>query len=168
MIDWQHTGALVIAFFSLPWLVRVGGKWLRRVLVRFMTTTRDDPGLEERARTIGTAIRKAVAVGLRIILAVMILGSLGVDTTPIIGLLSAVTFALGFGARTLVGDILAGVRILLQNRIRVGDDVRINGISGVVQEIRLTSVTLIDDESTAHFIACGSIRTVADLNYGKI
>ena len=58
--------------------------------------------------------------------------------------------ALGFGAQTLVRDLIGGFFLILENQIRVGDVAAINGIGGLVEAINLRTTVLRDEEGTVH------------------
>jgi small conductance mechanosensitive channel len=93
----------------------------------------------------------------------MLLGELGVNTTPLLTSLGVVGVALGFGAQQLVGDLLAGFFHIFENQIRVGDVAVINGTGGAVQEIHLRTTVLRGLDGTVHVFRNGSISTLSNM-----
>ena len=80
-----------------------------------------------------------------------------IDAPPgIVGL------AVGFGAQTLVKDLIAGFFLTLENQVRVGDVAVINGTGGLVEEINLRTIVLRDGDGTVHIFPNGSIDKLAN------
>ena len=73
-----------------------------------------------------------------------------------------VGLAVGFGAQTLVKDIISGLFLIAEDQVRIGDVVDINGIGGAVEDINLRTIVLRDVEGTVHTISNGDIRTLAN------
>ena len=71
----------------------------------------------------------------------MILTEIGIDVTPILAGVGVIGLAIGFGAQTLVKDVITGIFILLENSLAVGDVVSINGQAGGVERITLRRTT---------------------------
>jgi len=70
--------------------------------------------------------------------------------------------AVGFGAQSLVKDIIAGVFILLENQYRVGDVVRISDVAGVVEEMNIRRTVLRDLDGIVHFVPNGEIKVASN------
>jgi small-conductance mechanosensitive channel len=116
----------------------------------------------KRARTLGTVLTNITTVVVLIIAVLMILNELGVNISPALTATGIVGVALGFGAQTLVRDVIGGFFLILENQIRVGDSAAINGIGGAVEAINLRTTVLRDEEGTVHVIPNGAIATLAN------
>jgi small conductance mechanosensitive channel len=92
----------------------------------------------------------------------MVLRELDVDITPVLAGASIIGLAVGFGAQTLVKDIISGLFLIAEDQVRIGDVAEINGIGGAVEEINLRTIVLRDVEGTLHYLANGEIRTLAN------
>ena len=92
----------------------------------------------------------------------MVLEQFGVDVTPILTGAGIAGLAVGFGAQTLVRDIISGFFMILEDQVRVGDSAAINGTGGLVEEINLRTIVLRDEEGTVHVFPNGSITTLAN------
>src|SRR5205085_5844438 len=101
----------------------------------------------------------AVVVGVG---GLMVLRELNVDIAPVLTGAGIVGLAVGFGAQTLVRDIISGFFLILENQVRVGDVAAINGTGGLVEAINLRTIVLRDLEGTVHVFPNGAINTLAN------
>ena len=74
-------------------------------------------------------------------------------------------FRSGFGAQFLIRDVIAGMFLILENQYRVGDVVKVGGVSGMVEEITLRKTTLRDLDGIVHHVPNGEIKDAS--NYSK-
>ena len=116
----------------------------------------------KRARTLGSVITK-VATALIVGIAVLtILREFRIDIAPVLTGAGIVGLAVGFGAQTLVRDIISGFFLILEDQVRVGDVAAINGTGGLVEELNLRTIVLRDVEGAVHVFPNGSITTLAN------
>ncbi len=116
-----------------------------------------------RARTLLPLARKAL-LGLLIVLAAfIILSELGVDIAPLIAGAGVVGIAVGFGAQSLVKDVISGFFILLEDTLSIGDVVDIDGNGGLVEAISIRTVVLRDLSGTVHTIPFGTVNRIQNL-----
>ena len=115
-----------------------------------MATRHGDVDLEwqRRASTIGGILTSLVTAGVWFVAVLMLLRELAVDVLPILTGAGIAGLALGFGAQNLVRDLIAGFFIILEDQVRVGDIGRINGVSGVIEQINLRTIVLRDAEGS--------------------
>ena len=92
----------------------------------------------------------------------MILRELGVDIAPVLAGAGILGLAVGFGAQTLVRDIISGFFLILEDQVRVGDVAAINGQGGLVEAINLRTIVLRDFEGVVHVFPNGAITTLAN------
>jgi small-conductance mechanosensitive channel len=116
----------------------------------------------KRAQTIGATARRFFSILIWTAAALMALRELDVDITPILTGAGIIGLAVGFGAQTLVKDIISGLFLIAEDQVRIGDVVEINGIGGGVEEINLRTIVLRDIEGVVHVISAGEIRTLAN------
>jgi small conductance mechanosensitive channel len=116
----------------------------------------------KRARTLGSVLMNITTVVVLLIAVLMVLNEFKVNISPALTGAGIVGVALGFGAQTLVRDMIGGFFLILENQIRVGDVAAINGIGGLVEEINLRTTVLRDEEGTVHVIPNGGITTLAN------
>ncbi len=140
---------------------------IRLVVSRFEHELTRGTGLDaleraKRARTLGSVINKVVGVLITGIAIIMILREFHVDTAPVLTGAGIAGLAIGFGAQTLVRDVISGFFLILEDQVRVGDVAAINGTGGLVEELNLRTIVLRDIEGTVHVFPNGSINTLAN------
>jgi small conductance mechanosensitive channel len=96
---------------------------------------------------------------------VMILGVLGVPTSPILAGAGILGLAGGLGAQSLVTDVVSGFFILFENQYLVGDYVKINDAAGRIEAVSIRHTQVRDDQGRLHIIPNGQIKAV--VNYSK-
>ncbi len=92
----------------------------------------------------------------------MVLNEFGINIAPVLTGAGIAGLAVGFGAQTLVRDIISGFFMILEDQVRVGDSAAINGTGGLVEQINLRTIVLRDEEGTVHVFPNGSINTLAN------
>ena len=97
-----------------------------------------------------------------IIAGLMILRELDVDITPALTGAGIVGLAVGFGAQTLVRDVISGFFLILEDQVRVGDVAVVNGQGGLVEAVNLRTIVLRDEEGTVHVFPNGEVKTLAN------
>jgi moderate conductance mechanosensitive channel len=124
----------------------------------------DDPkttnALEQRAKTLGSLINNILSVTFYGIAVVMVLSQWGINIMPILTGAGIMGLAVGFGAQTLVKDMINGFFILADNQFNVGDNVEIGGLKGTVEEMKLRVTLLRGDNNVIHTIPNSNISTV--------
>lgn len=90
---------------------------------------------------------------------------LGVDISSILTVAGVSGIAVGFASQTIIKDFLAGIMILLEDTITIGDSVEVNGYHGVVENITLRSISLRDENDVLHVIPNNTIRNFT--NYSR-
>jgi len=140
---------------------------VRLLVQRFEHEVNRGTGLDaleraKRARTLGSLVRNVTTSLLAGIAALMILRELGVDIAPVLAGAGILGLAVGFGAQTLVRDIISGFFLILEDQVRVGDVAAINGQGGLVEAINLRIIVLRDFEGIVHVFPNGAITTLAN------
>ena len=117
-----------------------------------------------RLGTLLTLLRKFVLAVLVVIITLIVLSSLGVNIGPLIAGAGVVGLAIGFGAQTLVRDIIAGVFFLLDDSFRIGDYVESTGVKGMVEHISLRSIKLRHPRGMVYTIPFGNLRSITNFS----
>ena len=118
---------------------------------------------ETRVNTLGRVFRYIASVTIYLIAFMLILSELKINIAPILGAAGIVGVAIGFGAQSLVKDYVGGLFILIEDQIRQGDTVKIEGYEGTVEEITLRYVRLRDYDGFVHYVPNGQIRIVTNM-----
>lgn len=149
---------VVIALLALRLAMVVAGK-----LTVLMTRSRKDGESKKRAETLSGVIRWVLHLTIYLVAGMMVLDKLGVQIGPIIAAAGIVGLAVGFGAQTLVQDIISGFFILLEDQVRVGDVVSLNDKGGLVERITLRMTVLRDFAGNVHYVRNGQINVVTNM-----
>jgi small-conductance mechanosensitive channel len=165
--DWFFLGGLRILLVGF--LAYATTRLVAVVVRRFEHEISQGTGLDvleraKRARTLGDLIQNVVTAVVVTIALLMILRELNLDIMPLLTGAGIAGVALGFGAQTLVRDVISGFFLILENQVRVGDVARVNNVGGLVEAINLRTLVLRDYDGTVHIVPAGEIRMLDNLS----
>jgi len=153
-------GILVIAL--------VANRLLRatsRLMIKTATAqTRQSQLREQQTRTLAGIVYSAGSKVVWVIALLTALDQLKINILPAVTFAGLASLALGFGAQTLVRDVIAGFNIVLEDQYVVGDTVQISEYTGRVEHLTLRRTVLRDARGALVTIANGEIRTVSNLS----
>ncbi|MEM7193408.1 MAG: mechanosensitive ion channel family protein [Pseudomonadota bacterium] len=118
-----------------------------------------------RTATLLPIIKKTAQVLIVIVSIIMVLDNWGVNIGPILAGAGVVGLAIGFGAQTLVKDIVSGLFFLADDAFRVGEYIDVGGTMGTVEKISLRSLRLRHHRGLVHTIPYGEIPKLT--NYSR-
>jgi len=122
--------------------------------------------LTKRTETLAKLIRKTIKAVVLTMAALMILQALGINIAPLLAGAGIIGLAVGFGAQSLVKDVIGGFFILLENHMNVGDVVQVAGKAGLVESINLRVTRLRDYYGDVHVIPNGEIAVLTNMTKG--
>lgn len=168
--DWVITElpSLLLLIVGIIIILRLLSFFSKRVKALMIRKIRhDDPIKEEeaekRALTLLGIVKGIIKVAVWSVFVLMFLGKFGLNLGPLLAGAGIVGLAIGFGAQELVRDFIAGFFMLLENQIRKGDVVIINGTPGTVESIELRTTTLRDVSGVVHVFQNGKINTISNM-----
>jgi small-conductance mechanosensitive channel len=123
--------------------------------------------LRQRAQAIGSVLRGAATAIVFVIAALLVLSEFNINLAPLIAGAGIVGVALGFGAQSLVKDLLAGLFMLMEDQYGVGDVVDVGEASGIVEAVGLRITTLRDVQGVFWYVPNGEIRRVGNRSQGS-
>ncbi|CAB3764314.1 mechanosensitive ion channel family protein [Paraburkholderia humisilvae] len=122
-----------------------------------------NPGV--RARTMLPLVRNIVFVTVASLAAVIAAASLGINLTPLLAGAGVIGLAVGFGAKSLVTDLITGLFIIVEETISVGDWIDVDGgHAGTVMDLTIRTVRLRDGQGAVHTIPFSQIKIVKNLS----
>jgi small conductance mechanosensitive channel len=158
--------AVLGAYLVLRFL-RTGLGRLEALLVRAGEPTETTPGAtRKRVATLMGLVHTLALVAIWAVVAIISLGQLGLDVTPILAGAGIAGLAVGFGAQNLVRDVISGFFVVLENQVRVGDVAVINGTGGLVEAITFRTIVLRDLAGVVHVFPHGTVNTLANMTKG--
>lgn len=171
-LDWisqdnQETIIGICIVILITFLItHFGERIIKRAVARTIRSSKHYSRAEElkREKTVSRIIARSLRVLVWPFAALSILSQLGVEVAPLIAGAGIVGLALGFGAQTLVKDMIAGLFIIIENQYGVGDVVEVEGASGVVEDITLRKTTLRNLDGVVHHIPNGTITIASNFS----
>ncbi len=116
-----------------------------------------------RARTLLPLLRNAFLILLITVVVLMVLSEVGLNIAPLLAGAGVVGLAIGFGAQTLVKDVITGVFILFEDTLSVGDVVQLGSDSGVVETITIRTIRLRDETGAVHTLPFSSVTSIINM-----
>ncbi len=124
------------------------------------------PGRLAEVKTLAGVIRATGLAIIGMIAGFMSLDTIGINLAPLLASAGIAGIAIGLAAQTIVKDMLNGFLILVEGQYTVGDNVRLAGVSGVVEALTLRRTTVRDVDGTLYIIPNSQITTVANQSFG--
>jgi small-conductance mechanosensitive channel len=152
--------AIIIGAFVAIWIIRIFVYKSKRKI-----GDPDRVGIEraKRTETLARIVETTLRVVILIAALLMVLKQVGIEIGPLLAGAGIVGLAVGFGAQSLVKDVIGGFFILLENHMNVGYIVEIAGSTGVVETINLRVTVLRDLEGSVHIVPNGEIGVVTNM-----
>jgi len=119
-----------------------------------------------RANTLIPLLQSVSKYVIYFITGVIVLRELGIDTTAIIASAGVVGLAIGFGAQSLVKDVISGAFLLFEGVISVGDSINVGEHSGTVEVIGLRNIHLRKFSGELRVIPNGEVTNFGNFNKG--
>ncbi len=164
MVEWLLKSGLHILFILVLTVIALKvSKIFSRRLVNIVVRQKEDVEFQKRTQTLVSIVRYVASLGILLVAAMMVLKEFGVEIGPMLAAAGIVGLAVGFGAQSLVKDVISGFFILLEDQIRVGDVVQIAGKGGLVEKINLKTTILRDLSGNVHYVPNGQIDVVTNM-----
>jgi small conductance mechanosensitive channel len=143
----------------------VGWKTLSTLIKKKLDSLENskDEAQTQRINTLFRILKNFVSIAFLIVIIMLVLSELGIEIGPLIAAAGVVGLAVGFGAQTLVKDIITGLFIILEGQITIGDIVEVAGHSGRVEAITIRTVRLRDINGHLHVIPFSEVTTVKNI-----
>lgn len=149
------------------WLWRVA----RALIDRSLADAQGAPASEgetarrrARIRTLLPIMRNIVFIVLAVIAVMMALSSLGIEIAPLIAGAGVVGVAVGFGAQTLVRDVISGLFYLFDDAFRVGEYIQSGSYKGTVESFSLRSIKLRHHRGPLYTVPFGALGAIQNMS----
>jgi small-conductance mechanosensitive channel len=153
---------IILIIIAANILVRVG-----KVTIHNIFKIRDRSPLrtsERREETLSKLLDNVLSYVIYFIAFMMILTVLTIDVKALLAGAGIVGLAIGFGAQSLVKDILSGFFIIFEDQFSVGDHIRVGQFEGDVEAIGLRTTKLKSWTGELHILPNGSINQVTNFS----
>jgi small conductance mechanosensitive channel len=119
---------------------------------------------EQQTRTVAGVLYSAASKAVWIVALLMALETVNVNVTPALTLAGLASVAIGFGAQTLIRDLIAGFYIVVEDQFVVGDTIQVGDTVGRVEHLTLRRTVVRDARGALVTVGNGEIRTVSNLS----
>ena len=160
--DDARTVARVALILLLAWLLRALAIRLIRAFRAYSERRAGGSDHLARVDTLARVFRYAASVVIVLVAGSLVLNELGISVVPILATAGVAGLAIAFGAQSLLKDFFTGFFLLLEDQIRAGEVVDLNGKTGVVEEVTLRYVRMRDGEGRVIFVPNSEIRLVVN------
>ena len=159
----EHLLMVGLACLAILWSVKLVSRAVRRAVDDGNEEVTSDA--ERRAETLGSVLNNTARVLAVVFFLLMTLQEFGVNIGPLVAGAGIAGVALGFGAQSLVKDVISGFFLLMENQFGVGDIISVDEKhTGTVERMTLRVTQIRDAEGKAHFIPNGSVVRVVVLS----
>ncbi|WP_255467998.1 mechanosensitive ion channel family protein [Achromobacter sp. UMC71] len=118
-----------------------------------------------RALTMLPLIRNVLFITIFVIASIVALANMGMNVTPLLAGAGVIGLAIGFGAQSLVADLITGLFIIIENSLTIDDYVDVGNHLGTVEGLTIRTVRLRDLDGVVHTIPFSAIKTIK--NYSR-
>ena len=165
-IGWAKLQKLALVLLTcvvLLWSVKLVTRAVRKAVDDGNDAVQSDA--ERRAEILGAVLENAARILVAVFFVLMTLQEFGVNIGPLVAGAGIAGVALGFGAQSLVKDVIAGFFMLMENQFGVGDIISVDDKhAGTVERMTLRITQIRDSEGKAHFLPNGTINRVVVLS----
>jgi small-conductance mechanosensitive channel len=141
-------------------IVRLANKAIEHMMIeRKRSPLKFDP---RRTNTIGRLIRNVISYAVNFITILLILYQMGVNLAPLLAGAGVLGLAIGFGAQSLVKDVITGFFIIFEDQFAVGDVIQTRTFKGTVEEIGLRVTRIKSLTGEVYIIPNGLIQEVTN------
>ena len=172
-VSWLLTVPLTILLIIggamvLNWL---GRRYGNRVVKRLGKETEEHSQLvsdrsadraTQRAETVGTLLKSVITATVFGVATIWILEIMGIDAVTVIASAGVLAIAIGFGAQSIFADLFAGVFMLSEDQLGVGDRVDVGPVNGYVERMTLRTTVIRDSDGTLWHVPNSKIDYVAN------
>jgi len=170
ILQWLLSNGLrILLIIALTYLL---GIILKRIIIRTVKLAVEKDkfsskeGRLKRERTLIRIFSGVVNVIIWLMAVMMLLQELNIKIGPLLAGAGIVGVAVGFGGQYLIRDLIAGFFIIFENQYRIGDIVKFDNVSGMVEDITLRTTILRDIDGIVHHIPNGEIKIVSNMSKG--
>ncbi len=133
--------------YIIPWAVNlvlalvifIVGRWVARAVTNAVSRLMKKGGMDE---SLVNFLGSLIFAALLVVVIIAALDQLGVDTTSVMAIFATAGLAIGLALKDSLGNLAAGVMLVLFKPFKLGDFIEAGGVTGVVESIRIFSTLL--------------------------
>ncbi|WP_066187947.1 mechanosensitive ion channel family protein [Gracilibacillus timonensis] len=161
-MDWMELSLPIIKNIALALVILIIGLFVIKLLTSMIKRKLEKSALDPSLKPFFVSIINAT---LKILLAIAIIKTLGVETTSFVAVIAASGFAIGLAFQGSLANFAGGVLLLTIRPFNVGDYIEGGGYAGTVRAIQILYTELITADNKVVFIPNGSLSNAGIVNY---
>lgn len=118
-------------------------------------------------KTISHTLIYIFKIGMKIIIAICLIGYVGIDTSGLAALVTSLGVCIGLAVNGALSNLAGGIMIILTRPFKMDDYIETCGHSGTVEEIRITQTKLRTPDNKVVFIPNGTLSSSEIVNYSE-
>jgi small-conductance mechanosensitive channel len=170
---WQQVVIKPVTVLVVVWVAILVGWVGSRIIRRWVgaaahkaVSHADSPRAAARALTLTSLLANVWRGVVFAIAFFVVLGTIGLNLTPLLAGATVIGATLGFGAQSMVRDLLAGVLLTVEGQFDIGDTIAVGDTTGTVEDLTLRVTRLRSDDGTVWYVPNGEIRKLANSSRG--
>ena len=163
---WEALGVAVLRIIIILAASRVALWIINKTIDRIMLERAGKHSVSQARRmtTVGKLLRNVTTYIIYFIAFMLVLSEIGIDLGPLLAGAGVVGLAIGFGAQSLVKDIITGFFIILEDQFAVGDVIQTGQFKGTVEVIGLRTTKILSWTGEVHIVPNGMINEVTNFS----
>ncbi|MBL7123835.1 MAG: mechanosensitive ion channel family protein, partial [Actinobacteria bacterium] len=158
--NWINIAIILAVLILIIIIVKIISRRIRKLVEKKISDDRII--IKKRTFTFTSVVSNLIIVIAVVAAALITADEIGINVTPLLAGAGVAGVVIGFGAQSLIKDLINGVFILLEQWFQVGDIVTIGDTSGTVERLNLRTTVIRDIEGTVHYIPNGEITKLSN------
>jgi len=160
MDNWLNIVIVIAVLLIVSIVVRIIAGRMRRLVDKKISD--EKMVIKKRTYTFTSVVSNLIIVVASVAAILIIADQIGISVTPLLAGAGVAGVVIGFGAQSLIKDLINGTFILLEQWYQIDDIITIGDTSGVVERFNLRTTVIRDLEGTVHFIPNGEINRLSN------
>ncbi len=157
---WLNIVIIIAVLLALVIVVIIVARRIRRLVERRISD--DKQIIKKRTFTFISVVSNLIII-ISVVAALLIIADqVGISVTPLLAGAGVASIVIGFGAQSLIKDLINGIFILLEQWYQVNDIITIGDTTGTVERFNLRTTVIRDLEGTLHFVPNGEISKLSN------
>jgi small-conductance mechanosensitive channel len=158
--NWLNIVIIIVVLLVVSIVVAIVARRVRRLVERKIG---DDKKIIKKRTLTFTSVVSNLIIIISVVAALLIIADqVGISVTPLLAGAGVASIVIGFGAQSLIKDLINGIFILLEQWYQVNDIITIGDTTGTVERLNLRTTAIRDLEGTIHFIPNGEINKLSN------
>ena len=158
--NWINIAIILAVLILIIIIVKIISRRIRKLVEKKISDDRII--IKKRTFTFTSVVSNLIIVIAVVAAALIAADEIGINVTPLLAGAGVAGVVIGFGAQSLIKDLINGVFILLEQWFQIGDIVTIGNTSGTVERLNLRTTVIRDIEGTVHYIPNGEITKLSN------